>query len=359
MKFILTEKLSDDRTVPTLSDGVPDWRKIFSEAHPIDENKESSTYEGMTTPQLWDKFFTDEEFKLATGINKAGAGTLLHNKFGDTFSSELMDLGFNKTVNPFLTFLENTYLLHPDKYLGLEQGYNAIHNAFRSKCVSSVDLRKTDTDLGKVIHNPNFYKFKPNEILNILEKFKSEGIITNYPNNLSETYKDRFGKSSSGLCIAILIKGLGDWDDTETIEATKLLTDDFLSYTEIINNIKIIYGDKESKKEASSGDEALKDINAAFFKGAEITKDNWATAGKINPNFNNVISYLALSAAGQAENAIKTLNSKLKLTLNPGELFSTKGDFSYDSLAETAKRLSTKHTIDSLKKLCSYLTSST
>lgn len=367
-RFILVEKLldvSDNAEVPVLSSGIPDWKKIFSTAHPIDTTKSSDTYLGMTTAQLWETFWDDDDFLLATGITSgiANPGKECDDKFGSTLSEELLNLGFNKKTNPFLAFLESTYLKNNTSkaaFAKLQNSYNALHNAYINKYIQIKDLSiadiSTSTDTGKILHNAHFYDWPANQILEFLKLLKNN--ISRDFDKLSTDAKIKYGSTLTDILANILVNGMDSPDLTNS--AKKISEQRFLSYSEVTDNISMLFEIDEEKEEAKTPDEALADINQAFFLGTGVaaSKTNWNTDTKVWNILNNVLSYLAISTANHTKlladitSLLKTGGAK-KADLKPGLLFSgiPSGAPSYDNCVIAAGRLAKNHTVASLKKL--------
>lgn len=122
--FILTEAMKDSPSIPKKGDKV-DWRAVFNTQHPI--NQSGDEYEKLSSTALWDRFFTDEEF-VVTGITESGAGAYC-KKLGEAFKIEVLEYGFDITVNPFLAYLKNTVFKDASGFARLENCYSGLHNA--------------------------------------------------------------------------------------------------------------------------------------------------------------------------------------------------------------------------------------
>ena len=288
--------------IPTLKNGVPDWREIFSTAHPIDPSfdhefndtdasgKDISYYEAMTLEDLWNEFYSDKEFGRATGITEPGAGEKLKTNMPPIFREELLKVSFSKTVNPFLVFLEKTYIADQSKYAKLPEMYNAIHNAYVQNVISKQDLSNT-TVMNKVLVNPSLYtKFSIDKILNLLQRLNRAR--KEYPGNAAEfSALTTDSNNPENLFIALLCEGL-DWDGKS---AVALESAEFLSYSEIDNNLKQIGAG--SKQKVLDSSESKKAIEAHFKRLLDAAANN--DAKKVLSN--KILTYLAMKAGFKNE----------------------------------------------------------
>lgn len=310
-KFILTESALSwirDPGVPHLggdTSDLVDWAKVFQVQHPISLNG-GSEYEQIKAETLWDDFFSDDGFK-STGITIAGAGENA-KKLGDPFTTELVELGFKKSINPFLSFLEKTFFKNPTSYSKMPEIYPAIHNAYADHKIAEGHLTGTknhwqtqllrNTGIYNGLYGANeFFKlikfidtFAPDTKFNQLD-YKSEK-LKDTPPNLFEllafllTSKDTIDEDIS----VDVIKRAGKIDAQPVVNTEKEVEERFKQLVELDSTAS-------NKKEINNIDNFTAELGIAFKR----TFSEEMTLKATNGNLRGVLEAATARCATTAE----------------------------------------------------------
>lgn len=371
MRFILQEALlndvSDANTIPkidTPKGTAPDWMKIFSTKHPIDETKindDPLPYAGMSSTDLWNAFWSKDDFLLATGIetSTANPGELCRENMGTTLRDEMYSLGFNKSSNPFLKLIEDTYLKNTSTFSEFPNKYNALHNSYLKGYITWTDLASNTTDLGKLIRNPSLYRnYSAAEVLGLL------GVLHRSVIDKKVTGTD-FVEKFSGLnttCILATIMVTGIYKDSVSDSPTNdLTTGNFLPWSVVSQSIKALFGETKARREVTRKDEVEEIIKTVFLNGYSGSLADIPANDTKRSDVCDAVLYLAYTSAvitnhsDAANNLIgEKYLQKYVPTYTADSLFK-KGK--WDSLAKSAdQRLSADISLNALQKFCTSLT---
>lgn len=359
MRLILREDTVDTEDwrndAPKLSDGKTlNWSEIFGTAHPVNNAASDTAYAGMSTAQLYDKFWTPEIFIQTTGLSDFSESikTNLANVrrlIGKIFMEECRKLGYSIKTNPFIEYLGKVYFGKNGEEKVLTR-YQVIHDMLNQKNITAEFLRGIKGSLeATLLYNINLYNLSGSAILKIFTTIKEKA--NSLPNSIKNTdYQQKFKEFDKyQIFCRILSAGYSLMDDAvddsapSQSDAQKALSGgEFLDSSEINNNIVLLFGEsKKEKEDAKDAATALDQINLAFgeFIKTKITlpvSPNTTPWGEAPySNLKKVLCYLALAAIGTDHtNIFNREGVKGKISITD---IDKQADF--DSLAKAGKNL--------------------